>query len=132
MTVQLPQILLQSNIYHARIQRGGGQGLLHKNIGSLSNIGTDPLEKKHKATKKPARIQCWAIIGTPAKRHLNGVSLAGRRRSAYSGALILSPLIDSKKNVVKVGPPLTKLSGSALAYFFTVYQILLTHQETFL
>ena len=25
-----------------------------------------------------ASIQFWAIIGTPAKRHLNGVSLAGR------------------------------------------------------
>ena len=25
-----------------------------------------------------ASIQCSAIIGTPAKRHLNGVSLAGR------------------------------------------------------
>ena len=26
----------------------------------------------------PASIQCWAIIGTPAKRHSNGVLLAGR------------------------------------------------------
>ena len=41
-----------------------------QNIGFLSNTGPDPL-KNHKAS-----IQCWAIIGTPAKRHLNGVSLA--------------------------------------------------------
>ena len=30
-------------------------------------------QKSHQAS-----IQCWAIFGTPAKRHLNGVSLAGR------------------------------------------------------
>ena len=33
--------------------------------GFFSNTGLDPL-KNHKAT-----IQCWAIIGLPAKRHLN-------------------------------------------------------------
>ena len=60
--------------------RGGGGGGAggpdplknHKNIGFLSKTGLNPLEN-HKAT-----IQCWAIIGPPAKRHLNGVSLAGR------------------------------------------------------
>ena len=57
--------------------RGGGQGVRaqldnHKTKGFLSNTGLDPL-KNHKVN-----IQCWAIIGTPAKRHLNGVSLAGR------------------------------------------------------
>ena len=56
---------------------GGGAGgpdplKNHKNIGFLSKTGLNPLEN-HKAT-----IQCWAIIGPPAKRHLNGVSLAGR------------------------------------------------------
>ena len=55
----------------------GGQGVWtplenHKNIGFLGNTGPDPL-KNHKAS-----IQFWAIIGMPAKRHLNGVSLAGR------------------------------------------------------
>ena len=44
----------------------------HKNIGFLSDTGPDPL-KNHKAT-----IQCWAIIGTPAKRNLNGLLLAGQ------------------------------------------------------
>ena len=38
-------------------------------------IGSDPL-KNHKATKPD--FNHWAIIGTPAKRHLNGVSLADR------------------------------------------------------
>ena len=42
----------------------------HKNIGFLSNTGPGPL-KNHKATKP-------AVIYTPAKRHLKGVSLAGR------------------------------------------------------
>ena len=36
----------------------------HKNIGFPSNIGPDPLN----ITKLP----CLAIMGTPAKRHLNG------------------------------------------------------------
>ena len=46
----------------------------HKNIGFLSNTGLDPL----KTTKLPSQadLQCWAIISTPAKRHLNGISLA--------------------------------------------------------
>ena len=51
----------------------GGQGVqtplkYHKNIGFPSNT-----LKNHKAT-----IQCWAIIGMPAKCHFNGVSLADR------------------------------------------------------
>ena len=59
---------------HVRIQRGGGdrgQGSgpplkNHKNIGFSSNTGRDPL--KNRCCQ--AIIQCWAIIGTPAKRHL--------------------------------------------------------------
>ena len=31
-----------------------------------------------KSQNYDASIQCWAIIDPPAKRHLNGVSLAGR------------------------------------------------------
>ena len=59
-----------------RIQRGGGgQGIRHtplknhKSIAFLSNNHLDPL-KYHKATKV-------AIIGTPAKCHLNVVSAEG-------------------------------------------------------
>ena len=57
----------------------GGQGVRtppplknHKNVGFLSNTGPDPL----KSQSYQASIQCWATIGSPAKRHLNGVSLA--------------------------------------------------------
>ena len=58
-------------------------------IGFLSSAGPDP---NHKATKPD--FQCWVVIGSPAKRHFNGVSLAGRIRPAYSGILILFPLIN--------------------------------------
>ena len=44
----------------------------HKNIGFLSNI----LVRTHKKSKSyQASIQCWAIIGTQAKRHLIGALL---------------------------------------------------------
>ena len=56
------------------------------------NTGPDPL----KLQSYQVSIQCWAIIGTPAKRHLNGFSLAGRWWSAYSGIWILPPLINQK------------------------------------
>ena len=44
-------------------------------------------------------IQCWAIIGTSAKRHLNGVSLAGRGWLAFSG--IWTPPLINFKNKTK-------------------------------
>ena len=47
----------------------------HKNIGFLSNTGPDRL-KNHKATQSAFIV--GPFIGTPAKRHLNGVSLADR------------------------------------------------------
>ena len=40
----------------------------------LSNTGLDPLRSQ----SYQAGIQFGGIIGTPAKRHLNGVLLAGR------------------------------------------------------
>ena len=49
----------------------------HKNIGFLSNMGPDPRESYQ------ACIQCGVIIGTLAKRRLNGVSLASRWWPAY-------------------------------------------------
>ena len=77
---------------------------------------TGPPEKPQSCYR--ARIQ-WVINGTPVKRHLRGVSLTGRCRAADSGIWILPPFIKKKqkkkqkKNVVQVGPPLIKLSGSA-------------------
>ena len=93
---------------------GGGRGSGHpsseksqKNIGFLSNTGTDPL-KNHKAI-----IQCWAIFGPPAKRNLNGPFIV------IFGSSIPS---STKKNAIEFGPHLTKLSGSAheipLVYMF--------------
>ena len=38
-----------------------------------------------KSQSYQASFQFWAIMGTPAKLHLNGVSLAGRRWPANSG-----------------------------------------------
>ena len=53
--------------FHAQTQRWG-QGVLTRSPG--------------KSQSYQARIQCWAIIGPPAKRHLNGylngVSLVGQ------------------------------------------------------
>ena len=46
----------------------------HKNLGFLVNTGPDPL----KTTKLQSQHSILAIISTPAKRHLNGVSLAGQ------------------------------------------------------
>ena len=46
----------------------------HKDMGILRSTGPDQMEN-HRAT---ASIHCWVIIGPPAKRHLDGFSLAGR------------------------------------------------------
>ena len=76
--------------------RGSGPPLKnHKNIGFLSNTGSIPWNSQ----SYEAIIQWWAIIGKPAKRHLNGNSLAGRWWPAFSGIWILSP---SLKNIVRV------------------------------
>ena len=70
----------------------------HKNIGFLSTTGPDHL-KNHKTTKPAFDIG-------PAKRHLIGVSLAGRWWIAFSG--IHLHLINEKKtqnnNVVRNEP----------------------------
>ena len=61
---------------HARIQMGGGGSLKnHKNIGFLTNTGPDPL-KSYKAARPAFNVE--PASETPAKRHVNDVSLAGR------------------------------------------------------
>ena len=45
-----------------------------------------------KSESYQARIQCWAVFGTPAKRHLNGVSL-----SAEDGPLLVIHSSTKKK-----------------------------------
>ena len=46
----------------------------HKNIGFSSITGLDLL----KITKLQSQHSMWTIIGLPAKRHFNGISLVGR------------------------------------------------------
>ena len=86
----------------------GGQGDRtplenHTNIGFLSNTGLDPL----KITKLPSQ---HSMVGH--YRHAS-VLLAGRCWPTFSGISILSPSHQLKIEVFSVGPPLTKLSGSA-------------------
>ena len=113
---------------HGRIQRGAGRGQgagppeNHKNIGFVRKTGPDPMKKSQ---SYQASIQCWAIIGTPAKRHLKGVSLAGRCWPADGLLKVVFgsclPSSTRKKSVVNVGPPLKKLSGPTfcnLVFFF--------------
>ena len=59
----------------------------HKNIGFLAILVPIPL----KSLSYQASFQGWGIIDTAAKRHLNGVSLAGRRWSANCGIWIIPP-----------------------------------------
>ena len=100
---------------HVRIQSGHRESghpppftlKNHKNIGFLKQYWSGSPEKSQ---SYQASIQCWAIICTPAKRHLNVVSLAGRRWPHFSGIWIQLLTKNKKK---KVGPPLKKLSGSA-------------------
>ena len=75
----------------------------HKNIGFPSNIDPDSLE----ITKLPSQHSMVGHIDTPAKRHFNGVSLAGRLWPTFSGISISSPSHQLKKKTknVSVGPP---------------------------
>ena len=89
----------------------------HKNIGFLCNTGPDPL-KNHKATKPAFNV------GPSPVHQRNAISMAFRWW-VDDGPLIvvfwiIPPLINYK-NVIKVGPPLTKLSGSAHGYYVYIY-----------
>ena len=83
-------------------------------IGFLSILVRFPL----KSQSYQASIRCWAISGTPAKRHLNGVSLAGQWWLAYS-EWCLDPLSHHqlKKKLSKLDPfldPRMQLSNYVL------------------
>ena len=69
-----------------RGSRGGGEVSPdplenHEAIGFLNNAGPEPLKKKQ---SYQASIQCLAIIGPPAKRHV------ALRRRAEDGPLIVA------------------------------------------
>ena len=70
---------------------------IHKNIGFLNKTATDPL----KVTKLPSK---HSMIGhhRPAKRHLNGASLAGGEWSTYMDPT--SPPPSTKKSSLKLDP----------------------------
>ena len=55
-----------------------------------------------------ASIQCWAIIGPPVKRHLNGVSLEDRYWPDLSGIWIHSPPKKRKKKQCQSWTPSEK------------------------
>ena len=80
----------------------------HKNIGFLSNTGPDPL-KNHKATKPALNVR-------PSLVHQRNPIYMAFCWWADDGPLIVvfqsSLPISTKKNPVKVGPHLTKISGS--------------------
>ena len=81
----------------------------HKHILFPSNTGPDPL-KNHKATKPAFNV------GPSSACKRNAIEMTFRWRADGGPHIVVfgSPL-QLKKTVVKVGPPLTKLSGSAHA-----------------
>ena len=84
--------------------RGSGPPPLknHKNIGYLSNTGLDPLEN-HKVTKLAFNV------GPLSACQSNAISMEFRWRADDQNSIL--SLKKTKK--LSVGPPLTKLSGSA-------------------
>ena len=78
-----------------------------QNIGYSSNTGPDPL-KIHKATKPAFNV----FLSN--HRHVSVTPF----KWCFAGGPMMALLFPSstKKKTVKVGPPLTKLSGSAHVY----------------
>ena len=82
--------------------------LNHKNIGLLSNTGPGPL-KNHKATNPAFNV------GPSSARQRNAISF---RADNDPLIVVFRSFLHSstKKKVIKFGPPLIKLSGSAHGY----------------
>ena len=94
--------------------KGGGQGVRtslllknYKNIGFHCNTVSDPM-KNYKATKPAFNV------GLSSARQRNAILIAFRWW-ADDGTMkaVFESSINWKKNVIKFGPPLKKLSGSA-------------------
>ena len=75
----------------------------HNTIGFLSNTGPDP-QKNHKVTK-PA----FNIGPSYVRQAFRWRAVIGPLMVVFGSSL---PSLTKKKPVVKVGPPLAKLSGS--------------------
>ena len=84
-----------------------------KIIGFLSNSGPDPL----KITKLPIQHSMLGHHGPPAKRQMafRWRAVDGPLIVVFGSFLLSSNYKKEKKNFVKVGPPLTILSGAAHA-----------------
>ena len=82
----------------------------HESIEFLTSTGPDPLEN-HKATKPSFNV------GPSSARQRNAILMAFHWRSDIGPLLVVfgSTLPSLIIKLVKVGPPLTKLSGSAHA-----------------
>ena len=98
---------------HVRIQRenrGSGPPPLknRKNIGFLSNTGLEPL-KITKLASKHHRL----ASETPYKSRFGGGSMLARLKWCVFGLVWILPPLLKEKQIVKVGPLLAKLSGSA-------------------
>ena len=75
----LCRLLMDLYKQHARIQMGEGAGdptAIKPQKYRISRQYWSGCPEKSQSYQ--TSFQCWAIIGPPAKRHLNGVSLAGR------------------------------------------------------
>ena len=108
---------------HARIW-GSPPQKNHKNIGFLSNTSPDPL-KNHKATK-------LGHHRPTSEMPLNGVLLAGQWWPTFSAlshwwALFLVLFKKTKqKNIIRIGPPLWKLSGTLVWILGALFAIFVT------
>ena len=97
------------HVIYVRMQMGAAGGpdpppplKNHKNINFASNTGPDTLKNR----SYQASIQCWAIIGTSAKRRANDGPLI-----VVLGSFL--PSSTKKKKRCQSWAPLIKLSGSA-------------------
>ena len=90
-------------IYSCADPEGGGgsgppPGKVQKYMVSLKLFLAILARTPLKSQSYQSSIQCSVLIGPPAKRHLNGVSLAGHWWPVNSGIWILPRLIKLKKN----------------------------------
>ena len=76
----------------------------HKFIGFPSNIGPDPL----KITKLPSQHQCGSLSASQR----NTISMAFRWQANNCLLLVVFGASLPLEKLTRVGPPLTKLSGS--------------------
>ena len=98
----------------------GAFGSGELNIGFPIITGLDLL----KTTKLQSQHSMWAIIGLPAKRHFNSVSRFAGIPITVCSWWFLEPRSPRKNKTIffiRIGHPLTKLSGSAHDVSYLVF-----------